>query len=543
MEELGTLEVVAVSRRHCYFPTPPHENLILVSSDFEPFTSHSSDESAYSADILEDFHLLENERVVRIERNRAGAPQTPRQLGEALTALFPNGSAQRLPLAAAIENTTARTAKLASEFARDSLIMAMFTPESMPNLTLATLRRLAEHQGVYDAPLCLDNPRFDAEEIGKIPHEIRDANSSIARTLSAVFGWEWPYFGSLDATPMFVSLLAQKGLANPEIMRETVVQRDGITRTLGQVFLRALDWMINAIDRHPLGLLGTYAASDGGWQVSRDCIDGLHRADGSLARGFVAPFAAQIFAYDALLYSAELIDKLRVFDFAQILADEASQFEDVKDIMGRPISTAKLMTLRLIADQLRFATLQTMWIDRHGGFFAAGYQLDATYTGPLDIKTSDMGLALNSRLLDGDAMTKMRAAIVQQLTDDQSPLVCPNGIRSLASDEVRFRASSAHNGAVRPWMNAWIAAGLRRHHFERDASRLEARTLRLVQSVGCYPEFVRGTDNSDVVLNDATIYTVAPNGYNEYFENPVIEPPATLSGCTAFAVWSIIDRT
>lgn len=504
-------------------------------SNYEPITY---------TEIFDDFVLQKGERVVRIERSRARRTPTPRLLGDALSALFPasSGPESRLPLAAAIDNTTARTARLSSEYARDGLIMAMLTPNSMPSVALSVLRRLAENQGVRDVPLVLDNARFDTEEIGKIPHEIRDNASPLARSLSVSLGWEWPYFGSIDATPMFLSLLAQRALENPEILREQVHQRDGMDRTLGQVFLRALDWLIAAIDRHPLGMLGTYAATDGSWQVARDTADGFHRADGTLATGLVAPLAAQVFAYDALLYSAELLDAIRVFDFAQILCDEADQFSSVSEIMGRPISTAKFLTLRLIADQLRFATLQTMWLDRQGGYFAAGYQLDASYTGPLDVKTSDMGLVLNSRLLEDDAYARIRALLAEQLTSPDSPLVCPNGVRSLAADEVRFRNASAHNGAVRPWMNVWVAKGLRRFHFEREAAELEAKTLGLVQAVNCYPEYVRGVDNTDVIMDENTIITISPSGNGDFFENPAIEPPASLSGCTAFAVWSIIDR-
>lgn len=503
--------------------------------------------SAFRTELFDEFSLLGGEQVLEalpaIETFAIDHPVELDALDDTVRLLLSSSQRRgRMPTASLTSSASVRGLRLASEYARDGLIMSMFAFDELPELCELTLLRLAHMQGVRDTPLSLDHPRFDVEELGKIPHEIRDPQSSAARGLTAAFGWEWPYFGSIDATPLFITLLCRHARRDLSFLDRRVLQRDGEERSMGQAFLRAMDWLIASIDRHPLGLLGTYAASNSSWQTWRDSVDAYHQSDGTLARGLVAPFAAQVFAYNALVEAARLIDALRFYQLAGFLRSEVEQHETTIAAMGRPISTAKLGTLRLVAEELRSATLQTMWIDRDGGYFAAAHQLDASFTGALDIKTCDMGLALNGSFLKEACYQSMRDALVNQLTDAHSPLVCPSGIRTLAQGEVRFRSGAVHNGAVWPWINAWIASGLRQHGYDAEAERLENAILDIIRQLGCYPQFVRGSSSAQVSLNHVEIQTRAPDGNGAFFEHFAIEPSMPVHGWSVFAAWSIYHR-
>jgi len=75
-------------------------------------------------------------------------------------------------------------------FGRDSLRVAMDVISMFPQLTYATIVKLAENQG-------LETYAAREEEPGRIPHEIRSPSDPFAQELSANYGWEWPYYGSI----------------------------------------------------------------------------------------------------------------------------------------------------------------------------------------------------------------------------------------------------------------------------------------------------------------------------------------------------------
>src|SRR6267143_3210974 len=89
-------------------------------------------------------------------------------------------------------------------FGRDSCFTAMFTLPLRRDLAPGVLRLLSDHQGKTDVP-------ERDEEPGRIPHEIRQGE--ITRTGGA-FGT--PYYGTVDATPLFVWLAAEAARWIPE---------------------------------------------------------------------------------------------------------------------------------------------------------------------------------------------------------------------------------------------------------------------------------------------------------------------------------------
>jgi glycogen debranching enzyme len=143
-------------------------------------------------------------------------------------------------------------------FGRDSLITSLQVLPSRPDVARATLRALAERQGVRDDPLT-------GEEPGKIGHEFRDSPP-------ASFNWPQPgefrYYGTADATAWFIVLASRVGGFD-----------DAVAAAAG--------WLDRALDG---GLLrhspGRFGLAQQGW---RDTIDaasdsnggGFLRADGS----------------------------------------------------------------------------------------------------------------------------------------------------------------------------------------------------------------------------------------------------------------------
>jgi glycogen debranching enzyme len=138
-------------------------------------------------------------------------------------------------------------------FGRDSLITALQLLPVRPEIARATLRALAERQGVRDDPLTGEQP-------GKIGHEFRDA-------APASLDWPQPgpfrYYGTADATAWFIVLASRVGGFN-----------DAVAGAAG--------WLDRSLDG---GLLrhspGEHGLSQQGW---RDTIDAAADPDGG---GFV----------------------------------------------------------------------------------------------------------------------------------------------------------------------------------------------------------------------------------------------------------------
>src|SRR5256886_4434321 len=89
-------------------------------------------------------------------------------------------------------------------FGRDSIMTALIALPLRRDLAPAVLRVLSDNQGTHDVP-------ERDEEPGRIPHEIR--RGEIVRTGGA-FGT--PYYGTVDAPPLFVWLAAEAARWMPE---------------------------------------------------------------------------------------------------------------------------------------------------------------------------------------------------------------------------------------------------------------------------------------------------------------------------------------
>ena len=67
----------------------------------------------------------------------------------------------------------------------------------MPGLRRGVIGALGEAQGE-------NFNRKSEEEPGRIPHEVRDVGDERAREIMETGGWSFPYYGSVDSTPLWL---------------------------------------------------------------------------------------------------------------------------------------------------------------------------------------------------------------------------------------------------------------------------------------------------------------------------------------------------
>ena len=179
----------------------------------------------------------------------------------------------------------------ATVFGRDGLIAALETLAFSSDLAAGTLRTLAALQGQHD------NVERE-EEPGKILHERR--YGEMAATGEIPFGH---YYGSVDATPLFVLLLAAYADRTSDV---------ALVQELWPAALAAIDWIETRLNRSGNGYL-RYAPrtpqglTNQGWKDSHDAV---FHADGRLAEPPIALAEVQAYVYAAYRGLARLAQQI-----------------------------------------------------------------------------------------------------------------------------------------------------------------------------------------------------------------------------------------
>lgn len=400
-------------------------------------------------------------------------------------------------------------------FGRDSLRVAIDLISSYPELARATVLELAKLQGIEDHT-------EREEELGRIVHEARESSDPIAQVLTRERGWQWPYYGSVDATPEFIRTLTaycHKSEENAAFLSQTYIDRQGKERTISYALEMALAWISRRLNSNAEGLLEYRSIIPLGIenQVWKDSWDAYHHADGTIAnhQKGIASIEVQVTTYDALIDAAEL-------------------FEDLLD------QPERARDMRAVAARLRDAIFYYFWTDDKGGYFVLGTDRDEnSQLRQMKIRTSNMGHVLNSRLLKGDnpAVVRMREAVVQQLSSPE--MLNISGIRTLASDELRFRPGAYHNGSVWLWDTHHIAKGLRRLGYTDFAMDLDRRILNVARITKMYPEYVRGDFSDTPSVNSQTI-TIWDDVNKR--ENKVEQPPQEVQAWTVAVILATKKR-
>jgi glycogen debranching enzyme len=354
-------------------------------------------------------------------------------------------------------------------YGRDSLVAALFVGDLFPLLREATVLYLAHYQGKgYDARR--------EEEPGRIAHMIREPSPE------EKLGY--PYYGTVDATPHFISAAMHAIRARPSFETE-----------IRQSIDEAVAWLLRRLASDELGLLSHQRVNPHGIanQVWKDSWDSMSHADGTVASHAapVASLEAQALAYDALVEVGEL-------DAAERLARSVEKH---------------------------------FWL---GDFYAIGVDRDPA-TGaprPLSTRASNMGWLLRSRLLDGREDRQRR--IVDLLLSDE--LLAESGVRTLSSREVRFRPRSYHNGTVWPHDNYLISLGLEQRGFVDEAGELRNRLASVCRATRRFPEFVTGGDPGDALFTKRIV-----DIYDTINDRPnrIEQPPQEIVCWTVAAIVAI----
>lgn len=452
----------------------------------------------------EQIELLPGEVIVSVRR--VDATRDPHRLDavQALTRLArvdtPSQIGLRGPLLAAIAQPGADDPALhafEAVFGRDSLISALSVGSRFPRLLHETVRYLAIHQGQK-----LDESK--AEEPGKIPHEIRSPDDPVAKRLTAQHGWGWPYYGSIDATPLFLLASARCAALDAAFLDTPLNGHEGAVTSLRQSIRKAAEWLVGKMESSPLGFLESSVQVRGGLanQTWKDSWDAFSFANGQIVGPPIAAIEVQALSFDAARAAAAL------------LGHEAPE-----------------LATRLLeaATRVREAVVDILWVNDRG-YFALGAHPDPRIGyRPLSVASSNMGHLLDSGLLAGPDYGEIRRRTVEKLFSPE--LLCAGGIRTLGVNEVRYRPASYHNGSCWPWDTAKIARGLRRSGYTSLAAFLVQRMIDVCIEFGGFPEFCRG-DADAILFNDCIVDVRDQDGR----VNRIEQPPQQVQAWTVAAI-------
>jgi glycogen debranching enzyme len=327
-------------------------------------------------------------------------------------------------------------------FGRDSILTSLQALPFSQELAATTLRELGLRQGTR-----IDD--FRDEDPGRILHEMRygELTAFEERPHS-------PYYGSADATSLFVVLLDEY---------ERWTGDTGLVRELELEARAALRWIDEYADLQGNGYVAYQRRNQETGlenQCWKDSWDSISYRDGTLPGFPRATCELQGYAYDAKLRGARLA-RLAWRDpaFAETLERQAA---DLKRRFNRDF-----------------------WVE-DGGYFAIALDADGRR---VDSLASNNGHLLWSGIVD---KTKAKS-VVQQLMSER--MYSGWGVRTLAVGEGRYNPIGYHVGTIWPFDNSFIAWGLRRYGFKAEAAQVAAGILeaaeffdgRLPEAFGGYP--------------------------------------------------------
>jgi glycogen debranching enzyme len=251
------------------------------------------------------------------------------------------------------------------------------------------------------------------EEPGKILHEVRRGALAEERGVLPL-----RYFGSVDATPLFVVLAHEAwcwGLPSDQI--EDVLPN----------VEAALAWMRDYGDADGEGFVkyvrhGPRGLANQGW---KDSHDGVRFADGTIARAPLALSEVQGYAFAAAMRGAELLDRF-----------------------GRPGAER----WRGWAARLRSRFRERFWVRDADGRYPA-VAMDGAGCA-VDSVASNMGHLLFTGILDADET----ALVARRLAGGD--MSSGYGLRTLSSANGGYNPISYHCGSVWPHDTAIAAWGL-----------------------------------------------------------------------------------
>ncbi len=313
-------------------------------------------------------------------------------------------------------------------FGRDSILTSLQALPFTPELAATTLRALGDWQGVG-----LDD--FRDEDPGRILHEMRygELTAFEERPHS-------PYYGSADATPLYVVLLDEyeRWTGDRALVRELEVEARA-----------ALNWIDEYADLQGTGYVWYKRRNEKTGlenQCWKDSWDSISFRDGRLPGFPRATCELQGYAYDAKLRGARL---------ARLVWKD----------------TALADRLEKEAADLKRRFNRDFWVEDEE-YFALALDPDGNQ---VDALASNNGHLLWSGIVD----KSKSKAVARHLLGPR--LFSGWGVRTLAEGQGRYNPIGYHVGTVWPFDNSFIAWGLRRYGFKEDAAVIAAGILDAAQ--------------------------------------------------------------
>ncbi len=329
-------------------------------------------------------------------------------------------------------------------FGRDSIFTSLQALPFTSELAATTLLALAERQGTR-----IDD--FRDEDPGRILHELRYGEMTAFEERP-----HSPYYGSADATPLFVVLL-------DEYERWT---GDGkLVGYLEHAARAALNWIDEFADLQGNGYVSYQTRNEKTGlenQCWKDSWDSICYRNGELPGFPRATCELQGYAYDAKVRGARLA--------RQVWHDPALADRLEKE-----------------AADLKRRFNRDFWVE-DGEYFAVAIDTDGRR---VDSLTSNNGHLLWSGIVE---QSKARA-IARHLLGPR--LFSGWGVRTLAEGQARYNPVGYHVGTVWPFDNSFIAWGLRRYGFREEAAAVAAGILEAAEIFqGRLPEAFAGYPRS-----------------------------------------------
>lgn len=339
-------------------------------------------------------------------------------------------------------------------FGRDALIAAGMLLPIDTTVAAGTLRALAQRQGTgVDLP--------SAEQPGKILHEVR--RSTHAVTADGSVSLPPIYFGTIDATPLWITLLHdswQAGMPETEVL------------ALMPHLERALAWLRDHGDSDGDGFLEYldttgHGLANQGW---KDSGDSIRWHDGELAEGPIALCEVQGYAYAAALAGADLLEAFGRED--NLSGSTPEQWRE---------------HARVMAERFR----ASFWcVDEEGPYPAIA--LDAAKK-PVDGVASNMGHLLGTGILNAEETD----LVVRRLMGPT--MFSEYGIRTISTSNAAYWPSRYHAGSVWTHDTAMILTGLLADGYEAEARTLAEGLLAAARGFDWrLPELFAGHDSTAV---------------------------------------------
>jgi glycogen debranching enzyme len=324
-------------------------------------------------------------------------------------------------------------------FGRDSIVTSLQTLAYDPRVAAQTLQLLASYQGDK-----VDDYRD--EQPGKILHELRVGEMANLGEIP-----QTPYYGSVDATPLFVVLMAEYVRWTGDL---------ALWKQLRSNVERALEWVDKYGDSDGDGFVDYVMHSTiGSWnQGWKDSGNSIRNSDGSLAEPPIALVEVQGYVYRAKLDAAWLFE-----------------LDGDSDRAGR---------LRAEAEDLRRRFHGAFWMAGQD-YLAVALQKGGRQAGSV---TSNPGQALWTGIVD----PQRAGAVAEVLMGDA--MFSGWGVRTLAAGEPSYNPIDYQVGSVWPHDNSFIAIGLKAYGFQEHASRIFSSIFTAASNFDLYrlPEVFAG---------------------------------------------------